>query len=105
HRDKSFFGEFLDLGDVLKPGIVHQDIDSTLTFLEGRGGQLANRGGIAQVAGAKLCAYLTGQLCGGGIDIMKKHPSLKARKGLSNGPTNSASSSGDKDGFRAEIHF
>src|ERR1700739_375142 len=60
HRGKSFFGEFLDLGDVLEPGIIDQDIDSAPTLFKSGRGKLANRRWVAEVTGEKLCADLTG---------------------------------------------
>src|ERR1700756_343213 len=60
HRNKSLFGEFLDLGDVLEPGIIDQDIDSSPSLFKGDRGKLANRGWVAEVTGEKLCADLTG---------------------------------------------
>jgi hypothetical protein len=105
HGGKSFLREFLDVGDVLESGIVDQDIDSPPTLFKGGRGKLANRGWVTEVSWDELCAYLTGQIRGSRIDIMKKHPSLQARKGLSDGSTNSTSGTGNKDGFRTEIHF
>src|ERR1700739_3176093 len=60
HRNKSLFGEFLDLGNVLEPGIIDQDIDSAPTLFKSGRGKLANRRWVAKVTREKLCADLTG---------------------------------------------